>query len=104
MLEKLEVLRGIFHGVDYSDYMGKSQVKRIRAITIGMDFVLSKDEEEQKEFKQFATELGKAHGLCAATEEGKAIALEVSYFKSVKASLVKLETKGKNALSKTEIE
>ncbi|MDD2481923.1 MAG: type I restriction endonuclease subunit R, partial [Lutispora sp.] len=52
MLEKLEVLRGMFHGVDYSDFMGKSQAKRIRAITTGMDFVLSKDEKEQKDFKQ----------------------------------------------------
>ncbi|KXG42688.1 type I restriction endonuclease subunit R [Tepidibacillus decaturensis] len=104
MLGKLEVLRGMFHGLDYSDYMGQSQVKRIRAITTGMDFVLSMSEKEQKDFKQFVTELGKAHGLCAATEEGKAIALEVSYFKSVKASLVKLETKGKSALSKAEIE
>jgi len=104
MLEKLEVLRGIFHGLDYSDYFGQSQVKRIRAITAGMDFVLSMSEKEQKDFKQFATELGKAHGLCAASEEGKAIALEVSYFKSVKASLVKLETRGKKALSKAEIE
>ncbi len=104
MIEKLEVLRGIFHELDYSDYMGQSQVKRIRAITLGMDFVLSMDEKEQKDFKQFATELGKAHGLCAASEEAKEIALEVSYFKSVKASLVKLETKGKRVLSKAEIE
>jgi type I restriction enzyme, R subunit len=104
MHEKLEILRGMFHGLDYSAYMGTSQVKRIRAITEGMDFVLSKNEKEQKDFKQFATELGKAHGLCAASEEGKAIALEVSYFKSVKASLVKLETRGKRPLSRAEIE
>jgi type I restriction enzyme R subunit len=104
MMEKLEVLRGIFHGLDYSGYMGKSQVKRIRAITEGMDFILSKSEKEQKDFKLFATELGKAHGLCAASKEGKEIALEVSYFKSVKASLVKLETRGKKVLSKAEIE
>ncbi|MDF2547203.1 MAG: box helicase [Anaerosolibacter sp.] len=104
MLEKLEVLRGMFHGLDYLDYMGQSQVKRIRSITAGMDFILSKSEKEQKDFKQFATELGKAHGLCAATDAGKAIALEVSYFKSVKASLVKLDTTGRKPLSKVEIE
>lgn len=104
MLEKLEVLRGMFHGLDYSDYMGQSQVKRIRAITTGMDFILAKSEKEQKDFKQFATELGKAHGLCAASEEAKTIALEVSYFKAVKASLIKLETKGNKPLSKSEIE
>ena len=104
-IEKLEILRGMFHTLDYSDYMGQSQVKRIRAITAGMDFVLSMSESEQKDFKQIATELGKAHGLCAASNEGKAIALEVSYFKSVKASLVKLDTKeGKGPLSKAEIE
>ena len=104
MLEKLEILQGIFYGIDYSDYMGQFQAKRIRAITTGMDFVLSLDEKEQKEFKKTAIELGKAHGLCAATEEGKAIALEVSYFKAVKASLAKLENTGRKALSKTEIE
>ncbi len=104
MLEKLEILRGMFHGLDYSDYMGQSQAKRMRAITTGMDFVLSKDEKEQKDFKLVATELGKAHGLCAASEDAKAIALDISYFKAVKASLVKLETKGKKALSKAEIE
>ncbi|TYQ15043.1 UNVERIFIED_CONTAM: type I restriction enzyme R subunit [Acetivibrio alkalicellulosi] len=104
MIEKLEILRGLFHPLDYSEYMGKSQAKRIRAITEGMDFVLAISEMEQKDFNKLATELGKAHGLCAATDEGKAIALEVSYFKAVKASLVKLETKGKKAMSKAEIE
>ena len=104
MLEKLEILQGIFYGIDYSNYMGQSQVKRIRAITTGMDFVLSLDDKEQKEFKKTAIELGKAHGLCAATAEGKAIALEVSYFKAVKASLAKLENTGQKPLSKTEIE
>ena len=81
------------HGFDYSNYMGTSQVERIRAITGGMDFILGKSEKEQKEFKQISVELAKAHSLCAATDEGKAKALEVSYFKAVKASLVKLREK-----------
>ena len=33
MLEKLEILQGMIHGFDYSNYMGDSQVERIRAIT-----------------------------------------------------------------------
>ena len=103
MLEKLEILENIFHKFDYSAYMGKSQVERIRTITGGMDFILGKIEEEQKEFKKIAVELSKAHSLCAATDIGKAKALEVSYFKAVKASLVKLGEKGKKSLSKSEI-
>ncbi|MBU5316519.1 type I restriction endonuclease subunit R [Clostridium bornimense] len=104
MLEKLEILRGIVHGLDYSGYMNDSQAKRMRAIVEGMNFVCGLNEKEQKEFKQFATELGKAHGLCAATDEGKNHALEVSYFKAVKASLVKLDTKSTAKKSKAEME
>ncbi len=104
MLEKLEILQNIMHGYDYSKYMGTSQVERIRAITGGMDFVLGKPENEQKEFKKIAIELAKAHSLCAATDEGQAKALEVSYFKAVKASLAKLKEKDSKKKSKSEIE
>ncbi len=104
MLEKLEILQDMFHKFDYSGYMGTSQVQRIRAITGGMDFVLGLDEEDQKEFKKIAVELSKAHSLCAATEIGKSKALEVSYFKAVKASLVKLGEKDGPKLSKREID
>ncbi|MEL7596784.1 MAG: type I restriction endonuclease subunit R, partial [Clostridiaceae bacterium] len=71
MLEKLEILRDMVHGLDYSAYMGNSQAARIRAITSGMNLVLGMEEKEQKEFKQFVIELAKAHSLCAATDEGK---------------------------------
>ncbi|PGP49034.1 DEAD/DEAH box helicase [Bacillus thuringiensis] len=104
MQEKLEVLRGMFHEFDYSAYMGTSQAARIRAITGGMNFVLGLEEKQQKEFKQFAIEVAKAHSLCAATDEGKAAALEVSYFKAVKASLAKLDTKNPQKKTKKEIE
>ena len=48
--------------------------------------------------------MAKAHSLCAATEDGKAKALEVSYFKAVKASLAKLKEKDAVKKSKKEIE
>ncbi|MFS0614236.1 type I restriction endonuclease subunit R [Lederbergia ruris] len=104
MQEKLEVLRGIFHSYDYSDYMGTSQAARMRTITGGMNFVLGLDEKEQKEFKQFAIELAKAHSLCAPTDAGKEAALEVSYFKAVRASLAKLGVRNRTKSSKREME
>lgn len=104
MLEKLEILRDMVHGLDYLAYMGTSQAARIRAITSGMNLVLGRSEKEQKEFKQFVIELAKAHSLCAATEVGKKLALEVSYFKAVKASLAKLDSKNVVKKSKKEIE
>ncbi len=39
MLEKLEILRDMVYGLDYSAYMGSSQAARIRAITSGMNLV-----------------------------------------------------------------
>lgn len=104
MLEKLDILQDMMHGFEYSKYMGHSQADRMRAIVGGMDFVLGKSEEDQKEFKQTVLECGKAHALCAATQRGKEKALEVSYFKAVKASLVKLKEKGKPSLSQKEID
>ena len=104
MLEKLDVLQDMMHGYDYSDYMGDSQSKRVRAITGGMDFIMGKSEENQKEFKQTVLECGKAHALCAATDTGKEKALEVSYFKAVKASLVKLKNSDKPMLSQKAID
>lgn len=104
MLEKLEILKDMFYNLDYSGYINGTEMQRIRAITAGMDFVLSMEEKDQKEFKNTVVELSKAHSLCASTKEGRAAALEVSYFKAVKASLVKLENKSTNRLSKREIE
>lgn len=104
MVEKLEILRDFMHGLDYSAYMGTSQAGRIRAITGGMNFILGKSEKEQKDFKQIATELAKAHSLCAATDEGKKVAFEVSYFKAVKASLAKLDVKHPQKKTKKEVE
>lgn len=94
MQEKLEVARGMMHGFDYGDYFGKSPRRRMQVIAEGMNFILGKGERDEKDFIGVATELGKAHGLVSATEEGKAVTMEVGYFKAVKASLVKLKRVG----------
>jgi type I restriction enzyme R subunit len=104
MLEKLEILNNMMHGYNYTDFMGASQLKRARSIAGGMNHILGKSEEDQKEFKKITLELAKAHALCAATEEGRNKNLEVSYFKAVKASLVKLEDRKSPVLSKAEID
>lgn len=93
MLEKLEILNNMMHGYDYSAFMGEAQLDRARAIYGGMNHILGKSEEDQKEFKKITIELAKSHSLCAATDIGKTKRVEVSYFKAVKASLVKLQSK-----------
>ncbi|MBB6625091.1 type I restriction endonuclease subunit R [Clostridium gasigenes] len=104
MMEKLELLREILYKYDYSEFMTGSPRLRMKAIIGGMNFILGLDVDGQKEFKLLCIELAKAHSLCAATDEGREVALEVSYFKAVKASLMKLVTKGIQKKTKKEIE
>ena len=104
MKEKLELLREVMHRYDYSEFMEGSPRARMNAITGGMNFILGLSEDAQKEFKLLCIELAKAHSLCAATDEGKEVALEVSYFKAVKASLMKLSQRGVQKKTKKEIE
>ncbi len=90
---------------DYSKYLEGGNRDRMASITEGMNFILGLSEKEQKEFKNFVVELTKAHSLCAATKEGRDLALEISYFKAVKSSLVKLDSLSKpKKKSKKEME
>lgn len=104
MQEKLEVLQGMFYSFDYAAYMGTSNQSRAMAIIGGMNFVLGLPEEEQKEFKQFAMELAKAHVLVSGTAEGIEAKPHVDYFKSVRATLQKLGSGNAKKRSRTEIE
>lgn len=104
MQEKLELLREVMYRFDYSEFMDGTSRGRMNAIIGGMNFILGLSEEAQKEFKKLCIELAKAHSLCAATEEGREVAVEVSYFKAVKASLMKLIQKGVRKKTKKEIE
>lgn len=104
MKEKLEILQGMFHKFDYTPYLLGGNVDKIETIQGGMNHILSLEESEQKDFKKFTIELSKAHSLCSATEEGKEVSLEVSFFKAVKASLTKLKERDPKPISKSEIE
>jgi len=94
MIEKYEIIKDIFYGYNYKDYFLNNPVLRMRAISGGMNFILEKDISEEgtkKSFIKIVTELAKAHSLCVTTDKGKELTLEISYFKAIKASLVKLE-------------
>lgn len=104
MIEKLELLRQVMYEYDYTEYMTGSPRGRMNAIVGGINFILGLSEQEQKEFKLLCIELAKAHSLCAATDLGREVALEVSYFKAVKASLLKLTQGDRTKLSVNQIE
>lgn len=106
MLEYYEIVKEYFHGFDYSRYKNESALEKARIIVEGMDYILGKDEHVKKEFIDNVLALAKAHSMCITTREGQNLNEEISYFKAVKASIIKLEIepiKPKRKLTEKEI-
>lgn len=104
MMEKYEQIKGILHGFDYSDYIEGLASQRMDCIVRGVDFILGKDEDDKKEFLNFVAEIGKAYALCSTSEKAQEINIEISFFKAVKAGIIKLLPKDKPRKTKDQIE
>lgn len=93
-MAKLETMRDFFYTFDYSGFFGESDTVRLKTITDGVDFALSFEEEESKDFIREATALSQAETLCRSLLDMKT-KKEIEYFKCVKAGLCKVGGKGK---------
>ena len=98
--EKLEVMRDFFYGFNYQVFFSSSNQLRLRTLADGINYVLSKDEEEKKDFIAEATALSQAETLARSIldEQTK---LEVEFFKGVKVGINKIT--GKGHLTTTEV-
>lgn len=63
-IEKLEIMRDMFYGFDYSDFFGVDDSVRLAVIANGVNFSLGMEEDEQKSFIREATALSQAETLC----------------------------------------
>lgn len=99
-LEKLEIMRDMFYGFDYSGFFGQDDSMRLTAIANGVNFALGMEEEEQKSFIREATALSQAETLCRSMLDGR-IKQEIEFFKCVKAGICK--TAGRMGITTNEI-
>ncbi|SDD05369.1 type I restriction enzyme, R subunit [Melghirimyces thermohalophilus] len=90
LLEKIDLIRDLLRGFDYSWFATAGASERMRIITAGVDFVLGLGEEAKKNFIQWVTELSRAYALCSTTDQAQRLNLEIGYFKAVKSGIVKL--------------
>ncbi|WP_028778893.1 type I restriction endonuclease subunit R [Shimazuella kribbensis] len=90
MLEKYDLLTHLLHGHDYTLFFEGTARQRLQQITITMDYVLGLGEEKKKKFIQLAYEVGAAFTLCGTLDEAKTYNEEISFFKTVRASLMKM--------------
>ena len=98
--EKLEIIRDMFYGFDYSNFFSCSNQSRLKTLTSGINYILSQDEEDKKEFIKQATALSQAETLARSLLDENT-KLEIEYFKGVKVGVCKITGTGK--LTTTEV-
>ena len=91
MNEKLDVVRGMLHGFDYSDFMDGTPTERVSLIVNAQEFLLAKrDQERVKDrFIREVLQLGKAYALSVPHPEALAVREEIVFLQTVRAALSK---------------
>ena len=84
LAEKLDVLRAMLHGYDYSDFLTTGH-KRLAGAA---NFVLG-EKDGKRRFADTALAMSKAFTLCCTLDEAKAVREEVAFFQAVKVILTK---------------
>ena len=82
--EKLDVLRGMLHGFDYSDFASGGH----KLLAGAANHVLGL-EDGKKRFADHALAMSKAFSLCCTLDEAKAVREEVAFLQAVKVILTK---------------
>ena len=103
--EKLQVCRDLFHGFDYSGFIGGSPLTMAKLISDGANFVLDPRAQDRKDlFLKEALLTKQAMSLCSSmtTEQERR---EAAYFEVVRSTVIKLTYGGNGGkpLSLTEI-
>ncbi|MCW9023096.1 MAG: type I restriction endonuclease subunit R [Gammaproteobacteria bacterium] len=92
LAEKVDVVRGMFQGFDYSEYKTKATQLLIHAA----NHILSLDEDNRKdrkkEFLDAVLSITKAFSLCGTLDEAQEYKKEIAFFSAVKAVITKATT------------
>jgi type I restriction enzyme R subunit len=88
--EKLDILRAMLHGFDYSDFINGGH----RLLAGAANHILSissdgKERDGKKRFADIALAMSKAFSLCCTLDEAKAVREEVAFLQAVKVLLTK---------------
>jgi len=84
LLEYLDVVRGLFHGFDYSKY----KKSPIPLLVPAANHILGLD-DGKKRFYDVVLALSKAHSLCSTLDDVKPYREEIAFFQAVKSVIAK---------------
>ena len=86
LAEKLDLLRGMLHGFDYSDFLNGGH----KTLAGAANHILG-IKEGKKRFADTAVAMSKAFSLCCTLDEAKSVREEVAFMQGVKVLLTKRE-------------
>jgi len=105
MLEKYEVVRDMFFGLDYRPALNASPQARLAMLAEAIEWILAKQQQwaaqettaegkkaAHRRFADAVLALSKAFALAASSDEARAIREEVGFFQAVRAALVKSDS------------
>ena len=108
LVERYEVVRGIFHGFDYEPGIDGPPMQRLACLAGAMDWVLKWAEDEaakarspedkkkaHRRYLDLVLELSKAYALASASDAAREIRDEVGFFQAVRAAVSKSTATGK---------
>jgi len=95
LLEKIEVVRQMFHGFDYMRFFSVGTSERLSIILQAEEFILSKEQGKER-FINESTALSKLFALAVPHDDALALTNEVAFFQSVRARLLKFDGEGDN--------
>lgn len=84
LIEKIDVARGILHGVDYSEF----RTKALKLLPAAANHVLGL-EDGKKRFADCVLAISQAFALCCTLEEAAAYRDEIAFFQAIRAVLTK---------------
>ncbi|UZG43725.1 type I restriction endonuclease subunit R [Caldimonas thermodepolymerans] len=105
MLEKYEVVRGMFHGFDYATALSGTPQERLAVMAGAIEWVLDMQQrlaaqestpegrkKAHRRYQDAVLALSKAFALASASDEAREIREEVGFFQAIRAALVKSGT------------
>jgi len=87
LLEKLEVVRSMFHRFDYSDY----ETNAIMLLPMATNHILGVA-DGKKRFLDVIMAITKAFSLCSTLDEAAPLKKEIAFFSAIKATIIKYTT------------
>ena len=93
LLEKMDVVRGLFHGFDYIDFESEAYKLLVPAANhiLGLD-------DGKKRFLDAVLAINKAYSLCSTLDEAKELRAEIAFFSAIKAAIGKFTSVDKKRI------